>query len=115
MDAPIVHLAAHVRSDGVAVVDIGGELDIGTARRLREGVSELPVSLQGNPHGHAIMDLTELSFCDAAGVRALLAAIHDFARRDVDVTVTPPKRTMVHRVLTIAGLDRYFRESEPPS
>ncbi|ANN17063.1 hypothetical protein SD37_16355 [Amycolatopsis orientalis] len=55
---------------GTAVVEVGGEVDLGTAPRLWELLSE-------RPHGNGaklIVDLSEVGFFGAAGVRVLQRA-----------------------------------------
>jgi anti-sigma B factor antagonist len=68
--ANVVHL------DGSLVVALRGELDIATAPILRQTVGELL-----SPHLKAVtLDLTELTFVDVVGLRALVQVKQMVAR-----------------------------------
>jgi anti-anti-sigma factor len=53
--------------EGAAVVTVDGELDMATAGRLVGAVAELP-----GGHEPVVLDLSNVSFLDSSGVRALL-------------------------------------------
>jgi anti-anti-sigma factor len=62
--AEVLHL------DGIAVLLLGGELDISTAPILRRSVDSIV-----SPHLRAVtLDLRDMTFVDVAGLRALLDA-----------------------------------------
>lgn len=56
--------------DGVVVVDISGELDIGTAPRVEDRLAYLAAT----GHHRLVLDTVRLSFCDAAGIRVMVRA-----------------------------------------
>jgi anti-sigma B factor antagonist len=85
----------------VAVVTLPGEIDVNNADRVREDL------LAVLDHGASLLvaDLSKTTFCDSAGVSALVQAF----RRATDggasmrlVVATPA----VQRVLSITGVDR---------
>lgn len=55
---------------GVVVVDISGELDIGTAPQVEDRLAHLSAT----GHHHLVLDTARLSFCDAAGIRVMIRA-----------------------------------------
>lgn len=58
------------QSDGVVVVDISGELDIGTAPQVEDCLAYLTAT----GHHRLVLDTAQLSFCDAAGIRVMVRA-----------------------------------------
>lgn len=83
--------------DGITVVYVGGELDVATAPLLR---TELDVLVE-NGSSRLVLDLAELTFLDASGLRVLvrarkltaehggwlrLARVHPTARRVLELT-----------------------------
>ena len=62
------------REPGFAIVTVGGEIDIATVTRLREGLAELAAT--GCP---LVADLNQVRFIDSAGLSALVGAAKDAA------------------------------------
>ena len=84
---------------GAAVVRVSGELDLATAAKLENSLSELA------PHADpVVMDLSECTFLDSAGTRVLLAAARGLAgeARSLRVVTTDPR---ILRVLEITAVD----------
>jgi anti-sigma B factor antagonist len=54
----------------VAVMELPGEIDIGTVRAVDEELN----SLLGRRPGAVVVDLTKTRFCDSSGIAALLRA-----------------------------------------
>jgi anti-anti-sigma factor len=86
--------------NGVRVIRLWGELDLATADKLTEGLSNLD--------GSAVLDLSELTFIDSSGISAL---VHQYNRRGGLVLIGP--RPNVARVLRIAGLEDWVRRLQP--
>lgn len=88
---------------GVARVTLVGELDLDTAPHVREavtaGLAEEPVSL--------CLDLTGVSFCDCAGLSALLRARAAVLRAGVDLVVEGVGSQLA-RLLSLIGADYVF-------
>ncbi|KAA9159769.1 STAS domain-containing protein [Amycolatopsis acidicola] len=84
--------------DGLAVVVVGGDLDMLTAPRLRGVLDEL---LARSPKA-IVVDLTSVEFLGSAGLAALMRA-HEQAG-DVRLRIVAPARE-VHRAFTVTGLD----------
>ena len=80
------------------VVAIAGEVDVATAARVR---AELRLAHALGP-GRLILDLSGVTFLDAAGISAILSPCRG---ADLHVTlVAPPGR--VRRLMEIVGADR---------
>jgi anti-anti-sigma factor len=91
------------RRQGQVVVEIGGELDLRTAGGLRTVLTELAA----DGHGHVVVDLAGVTFCDAAGLGALVAGNNRLAERGGMlrlVGVRPAQR----RILHVTRLDELF-------
>jgi anti-anti-sigma factor len=88
-------------SDRVAVVRLPPEVDLTTADDLREAL--LSVLNQG---AHALIaDMTATTFCDSAGITALVRAVRRATATGATIrlAITAPP---VLRVFTLVGLDR---------
>ncbi|MEV6642596.1 STAS domain-containing protein [Amycolatopsis sp. NPDC051371] len=97
------------RTSGVLVVEIRGELDIGTVVRwttlIEAAICELP-----GPH-LLVLDLTALEFLSARGAHGLLEAVESCRDRGIAgcLIVTPGSvADRVVRLTGLAGLVRVF-------
>jgi anti-sigma B factor antagonist len=90
-------LALPSQEDGQAVLTLVGEIDVTTVDVVREAVRnclrECPARLS--------LDLRSVTFCDAAGVRALRQAEREAATARAEFRIIAPG-PMVVRVLTLA-------------
>lgn len=85
---------------GLAIATVAGDVDMHTADTLRREASE--IIEQGCPH--LVLDLSQVAFCDSAGLSALIGLWHAAqavggALRLADV----PDRLM--RMLVLTGVD----------
>jgi anti-anti-sigma factor len=100
-----LELAYQVTPDGKAVVRLRGELDIATADQaytyLRDAVD--------NQDGPVLMNLSELTFCDAAGL-GVFARVAGHARRSGQSLKMTAARPALLRIMHITGLDEVFPE-----
>jgi anti-sigma B factor antagonist len=98
-------VTAVVGRDGRSVVlSISGEIDVHTAGELRT----ILFTLIEDGHTHLVCDFTDVRFCDAAGLGALVAANNRLRERGGGlrlVGVAPAQR----RILEITRLDQLFR------
>ena len=105
-----LELAYQVAADGKATVRIRGELDIATADQayayLRDVVD--------NQDGPVLMNLSELSFCDAAGL-GVLARVAGHARRAGRSLKLIAARPSLLRIMRITGMDEAFPEVRNPT
>jgi anti-anti-sigma factor len=105
-----LELAYQVTADGKATVRFRGELDIATADQayayLRDVVD--------NQDGPVMMNLSELSFCDAAGL-GVLARVAGHARRSGRSLKLTAARPSLLRIMRITGMDEAFPEVRNPT
>lgn len=97
------------RTDGDAVVSVGGDLDYDSHGRLEEAVGAL---LDGSTPSGLVVDLAGVTYCDSCGLRVLLGA--QARARDVGATfVLRGAHGQPARALKLTGLDQVL--GAPPS
>lgn len=90
--------------DGWSVLQVGGEIDVATAPRLRE----LLLKLVNDQRYSIVVDLEAVDFIDSTGLGVLIGArkrvrLHD---GDVKLICTEPR---IVKVFEITGLDQVFQ------
>jgi len=105
-----LELAYQVAADGKATVRVRGELDIATADQAFTYLRDV-VDGQGGP---VMMNLSELSFCDAAGL-GVLARVAGHARRSGRSLKLTAARPALLRIMRITGMDEVFPEVRNPT
>lgn len=78
-----------------------GEIDVANAGQLREAMR----SCAGAGHATLVVDMSETSFCDSAGVEQLVQAHRQAAAADGEVRLVVGVATVM-RILAIIGVDR---------
>lgn len=92
-------------ADGWTVLTVGGEVDLATVGRFREGLHEA----QGSPR--VLVDLSELTFIDSSGINALVAAYHRIPTHgELRVVGLRPN---IRKVFEITGLISLFGTDTP--
>lgn len=86
-------------TQGGAVVHVSGELDLATASKLEDVVVALPSS--ADP---VVVNLSECTFLDSAGMRVLLTAARRLADEDRDLRLVSADPRIL-RVLEITAID----------
>jgi anti-anti-sigma factor len=87
--------------NGVPVVAAPDAIDVTNTAEFRSAL----LKAAGLGHGTLVANLTGTQFCDASGLRALLAA-HEQARTDGGEMLLVTRSAKVHRVLAITCTDR---------
>jgi anti-sigma B factor antagonist len=105
-----LELAYQVAADGQATVRVRGELDIATADQAYSYLRDV-VDSQDGP---VTMNLSELTFCDAAGL-GVLARVAGHARRAGHSLKLTAARPSLVRIMRITGMDEAFPEVRSPS
>lgn len=105
-----LELAYQVAPDGKATVRVRGELDIATADQAYAYLRDV-VDSQDGP---VMMNLSELSFCDAAGL-GVLARVAGHARRSGRSLKLTAARPALLRIMHITGMDEAFPEVRNPT
>lgn len=106
--APAVMHVSRVPGPFGVHLRLAGELDIASAGRLREVTSMLSERDLAN----LCLDLTDLEFLDAAGLRALLAT-HALVTGHGGRLVLTGLRPLARRVLRITGLHEVLTVQDP--
>jgi anti-sigma B factor antagonist len=90
------------RTNGLATVRVRGELDMATEAEFLSG---LMAALATGPAA-VVLDLSELSFVDVIGVRALLTACDSCVNQGKQVSVTGAA-PRIRRVFALCGVELY--------
>ena len=89
--------------DGYDVIEIGGEIDVYTAPRLRESI----VAAVEEGRIHLIIDVQKVDFLDSTGLGVLVGALKR-VRADggsLDIVCTQER---ILKIFEITGLDKVF-------
>jgi anti-anti-sigma factor len=105
-----LELAYQLTTDGKATVRLIGELDIATADEAFAYLRDL-VDRQDGP---VLVNLSELTFCDAAGLGVLARAAGYARRADRSLRLTAARPALV-RIMRITGMDEAFPEVRGPA
>jgi len=89
-------------NDGVVVASLSGEIDLSNAAEITDAL------LGGVPNEALglVIDLSDVSYLDSAGVRMLAELAHRLGWRAQVLRVVAPAASRSRRVLEIAGLER---------
>jgi anti-sigma B factor antagonist len=98
-DDPILHVTIDVTPTHM-YVRLSGEMDVSTSDRVRTAVS----CFQSHDTHRAVIDLSDLTFCDASGLSALLA-LHTELTSTNHVISVEGVRPNILRILRITGID----------
>ena len=85
------------------VVEIGGEIDVYTAPRLRERLIEMV----GAGERRVVVDLGRVEFLDSTGLGVLVGAHRRLRARDGSLTLVCPHERLL-KIFRITGLDSVF-------
>lgn len=102
IDGPQLSIATRTVG-AVDIVSIGGEVDINTASQL--SVSLLSLIAAG--HTRLVLDLSDVSFIDSAGLGVLISAQRRLRALDGSLDVVTA-RPLVQKMFHITALDRVF-------
>ena len=101
-------LTADVIDGPVPVIRVRGELDLSTAPNLCATVERVA----GN--GRVMIDLSELSFCDSTGLRALVGATREIEINGGRAALAVPPGGALARILELSGLGEFLRVAPSP-
>ena len=85
------------------VLEVGGEVDVYTAPRLRERLVEL---FDGGAR-NVVVDLGRVDFLDSTGLGVLVGALKRVREHDGSLTLVCTRPNLL-RLLAITGLDKVF-------
>jgi anti-sigma B factor antagonist len=87
-----------------AVVAVAGELDMATAPRLQQEVTQLVES----GRTRLVFDLSEVTFCDSTGLSVFVRARNRCEAAGGEVRLAAPQRPVL-RILEVSGLVEVLR------
>jgi anti-sigma B factor antagonist len=89
------------QEEAATVIELVGDLDFHTARRLRETLLELHSEGSNN----VVLDMSRLEFIDSSGLSVLVAGLKRLRNSDGNLSLRAvPEQTK--RVLEVSGLSR---------
>jgi anti-sigma B factor antagonist len=91
--------------DGVPVLTVHGDLDIGTAPRLCWRIDEA----RRRWIRALVLDPTQTDFCDSTGLRALAGAERELTAQRARMAVVVPANGPVARLFDVAGAYELFQ------
>ena len=86
------------------VIAVAGELDIATAPELCAQLD----AVRAVRRPRVLVDLTDLTFCDSTGLRALMGAAREVRAQGGQFAIACPPLGAVARVLEIVGAHEWF-------
>ena len=97
-------LDLNVRSEGAfAVLDVGGEIDVYTAPKLREKLIELV----SDGAYHLIVDLEKVDFLDSTGLGVLVGGLKRVRNHDGSLQLVCTQEKIL-KIFRITGLTKVF-------
>ena len=93
----------HYNKDGIEVIDVGGEIDIYTAPRLRE----LLIDLVSKNNYQLIVNMNKVGFLDSTGLGVLVGGLKRVRPHDgsLDLVCTQER---ILKIFRITGLTKVF-------
>jgi anti-sigma B factor antagonist len=86
---------------------LDGEVDIYTAGKLRDAVTETVE----NGHYRLAADLADMEFMDSSGLGVLIAALKRLKEHEGELVLVSP-RDQMRRILKLTGLDKILTIAE---
>jgi anti-sigma B factor antagonist len=88
---------------GYPVVEVGGEIDVYTAPKLRETI----VALVDAGQYHLVVDLERVEFLDSTGLGVLVGGLKKLRAHDGSMQLICTQERLL-KIFRITGLDRVF-------
>jgi anti-sigma B factor antagonist len=95
---------ARLDGEGELALLVSGEIDLLTAQRLEREISSL---LKQAPRSSVTVDLSGVTFIDASGLRALMAARREAGEAGRSIMLLDPS-FVVQRLFEITGLEEHL-------
>jgi anti-anti-sigma factor len=99
----LIRLGWEVSPDGLATVTVRGDLDLATADRTVQYIAEVI----DRHDGPVRADLSELAFCDACGLGALIRVAAYAEQMGRKVELTSPSRAVI-RIMRLTGVEDWL-------
>src|SRR5438552_1390594 len=93
----------HYARDGIEVIDVGGEIDMYTAPRLRE----LLIDLVSKNNYHLVVNLEKVGFLDSTGLGVLVGGLKRVRAHDGSLDLVCTQQRLL-KIFKITGLTQVF-------
>lgn len=103
----MIEFAVETTAQGIGVVTPKGRLNMVSARRLKELLSELV----SDGTSRIVVDLAETTFLDSSGLGALIAGLKSARQAGGDLRIARPTPS-VQTVFQLTNLDKVLRARE---
>lgn len=99
-----MELSLHHRTEGDhTVLDVGGEVDVYTAPKLRERL----VELVGEGHYNLVVDMTKVEFLDSTGLGVLVGGLKRVRAHEGTLALVCNQERIL-KIFRITGLTKVF-------
>lgn len=99
-----MELTLEHRSEGDrTILDVGGEVDVYTAPKLREKL----VELVGDGHHHLVIDMTKVEFLDSTGLGVLVGGLKRVRANEGSLALVCDQERIL-KIFRITGLTKVF-------
>ncbi len=99
----LIRLSRRISADGLVTVAIHGDLDVATVDRTVRYVTNVIDSCDGPVSA----DLSEVTFCDACGLGALIRIMTYAGQRGRKLELTRPSRAIT-KIMRLTGVDDWL-------
>ena len=89
--------------DGTTIVAVGGEIDVYTAPKLRDKITELV----GNGDYHLVIDMEKVDFLDSTGLGVLVGGLKKVRAHDGSMRLICNQERLL-KIFRITGLAKVF-------
>jgi anti-sigma B factor antagonist len=100
-----VDLSLETRHEGGStIIEVGGEIDVYTAPKLRDKITELV----GNGNYHLVVDMERVDFLDSTGLGVLVGGLKKVRAHDGSMQLICNQERLL-KIFRITGLAKVFR------
>jgi len=89
--------------DGHTIIEVGGEIDVYTAPKLRDKITELV----GNGNYHLVIDMEKVDFLDSTGLGVLVGGLKKVRAHDGSMRLICNQERLL-KIFRITGLAKVF-------
>ncbi len=89
--------------DGHTIIEVGGEIDVYTAPRLRDKITELV----GEGHYNLVIDMEKVDFLDSTGLGVLVGGLKKVRAHDGSLDLVCTQERLL-KIFRITGLAKVF-------
>jgi anti-sigma B factor antagonist len=91
------------QEDGHTIIEVGGEIDVYTAPKLRDKITELV----GNGNYHLVIDMEKVDFLDSTGLGVLVGGLKKVRAHDGSMRLICNQERLL-KIFRITGLAKVF-------